>query len=83
VIIDTPVLTGAQSNCGIVGGERAHRALAIDPGDNADPISRRLIEVELELKLVVITNAYRDHVNAAGELLTHYGTPVARSDMHM
>lgn len=77
MIIDRLVLTTAESNCYIVGGEHARDAMVIDPGDDVERISRRLEELDLRLKLVVITHAHWDHVNAAGGLSVRHGAPVA------
>jgi hydroxyacylglutathione hydrolase len=77
VIVDRIVLTSAESNCFIVGSERAREAIVIDPGADAERISKRLAELDLRLTLVVITHAHWDHVNAAGALAEQFGAPVA------
>ena len=77
MIIDSLVLTSAESNCHIVGDESALQAMVIDPGAEPDRISSRLRELDLKLALVVITHAHWDHVNAAGALSVQHGAPVA------
>jgi glyoxylase-like metal-dependent hydrolase (beta-lactamase superfamily II) len=77
VILDRLVLTSAESNCFIVGSERGREAIVIDPGAEAERISRRLAEVDLRPTMVIITHAHWDHVNAAGALSEQYSAPVA------
>ena len=77
MIIDRLVLTSAESNCFIVGSEATREAIVIDPGEDAPRISDRLAELELHPRLVVITHAHWDHVNAAGALAEQAGVAVA------
>lgn len=66
MIIERLILTSAESNCFLVGCERRRQALVIDPGDDADRILARAVELDLQVISVVITHAHWDHVNAAG-----------------
>jgi hydroxyacylglutathione hydrolase len=77
VLIDRLVLTSAESNCYIVGCERTRQAIVVDPGDDADRILTRASDLDLYPRLVVITHAHWDHVNAAGAVAEGSGCPIA------
>jgi len=77
VLIDRLVLTSAESNCYLVGCERTRQAIVVDPGDDADRIFARAGELGMYPRLVVITHAHWDHVNAAGKLAERAGCPIA------
>jgi hydroxyacylglutathione hydrolase len=77
VLIDRLVLTSAESNCYLVSCERTRHALVVDPGDDADRILARAGELGMYPRLVVITHAHWDHVNAAGVVAERSGCPIA------
>ena len=52
-------------NCTILGDEEAHEAIVIDPGDEVGRIARRLNELGLRLKQILVTHAHIDHVGGA------------------
>lgn len=76
MILDRLVLTSAESNCYLVSGQHRREAMVIDPGGDPDRIAHRLEELDLHLKLVVITHAHWDHVNGAGPLAQQFDVPV-------
>ncbi len=77
VLIKRLVLTIAESNCYLVGCERTRQAIVVDPGDDADRILARAEELGMYPRLVVITHAHWDHVNAAGVVAERSGCPIA------
>src|SRR5215475_4296474 len=65
-----------QCNCSIIGDERTHEAMVIDPGDQIDDILQILREEKLTLKQIVITHAHIDHVGGAMKLKAATGAPI-------
>ena len=63
-------------NCTILGDEEAHEAIVIDPGDDVSHIHRRLTELGLKLKQILVTHAHIDHVGGAFKLKRLTGAPI-------
>ena len=63
-------------NCTILGDEEACEAIVIDPGDDVSRIHRRLGELGLKLKQILITHAHIDHVGGALKLKRLTGAPI-------
>ncbi|MFC2012220.1 MBL fold metallo-hydrolase [Chloroflexota bacterium] len=65
------------SNCYIVGDESSKEAMIIDPGDEADRIIKRVEDLGLEIKLIVLTHGHIDHIGAISEVKEATGAQVA------
>jgi glyoxylase-like metal-dependent hydrolase (beta-lactamase superfamily II) len=63
-------------NCTLLGDEEAHEAIVIDPGDEVSRIHRRLTELGLKLKQILVTHAHIDHVGGALQLKRLTGAPI-------
>ncbi len=63
-------------NCTILGDEEAREAIVIDPGDEVGRIHRRLTELGLKLKQILVTHAHIDHVGGALKLKQLTGAPI-------
>lgn len=63
-------------NCTILGDEDAHEAIVIDPGDDIARIHRRLKELGMQLKQILVTHAHIDHVGGALKLKRLTGAPI-------
>jgi hydroxyacylglutathione hydrolase len=76
MILETFPLGPLQCNCTILGDELAGEAIVIDPGDEVERIHRRLTELGLKLKQILITHGHIDHVGGALKLKRLTGAPI-------
>jgi glyoxylase-like metal-dependent hydrolase (beta-lactamase superfamily II) len=76
MILETFPVGPLQCNCTILGDEDAGEAIVIDPGDEVARIHRRLTELGLKLKQILVTHAHIDHVGGALRLKRLTGAPI-------
>jgi hydroxyacylglutathione hydrolase len=76
VIRETFPVGPLACNCTILGDEDAHEAIVIDPGDDVSHIHKRLGELGLRLKQILVTHGHIDHVGGALKLKKLTGAPV-------
>jgi len=76
VILESFPVGPLQCNCTILGDLAAHEAIVIDPGDEISRIHRRLTELGLTLKQILITHAHIDHIGGALKLKRLTGAPI-------
>jgi hydroxyacylglutathione hydrolase len=76
MILETFPLGPLQCNCTILGDEEAREAIVIDPGDEIGRIHRRLTELGLRVKQILITHGHIDHVGGALKLKRLTGAPI-------
>jgi hydroxyacylglutathione hydrolase len=65
-----------QCNCSVIGDEKTHEAMVIDPGDQIEGILEILRQEKLTLRQIVITHAHIDHVGGAMKLKAATGAPI-------
>ncbi len=65
-----------QCNCSVIGDEKTHEAMVIDPGDQIEENLEVLRQEKLTLKQIVITHAHIDHVGGAMKLKAATGAPI-------
>lgn len=76
MILETFPVGPLACNCTILGDEVAGEAIVIDPGDEVGRIARRLTELGLKLKQILVTHAHIDHVGGALKLKRLTGAPI-------
>jgi hydroxyacylglutathione hydrolase len=76
MILETFAVGPLQCNCTLLGDEEAAEAIVIDPGDEVGRIHRRLTELKLKLKQILVTHAHIDHVGGALKLKRLTGAPI-------
>jgi hydroxyacylglutathione hydrolase len=65
-----------QSNCYILGCDKTHLGVVIDPGDEAVRIVNEVCRNGLQILHILITHGHIDHVGAASELKRITKAPV-------
>src|SRR5580700_7234699 len=76
MILETIPVGPLQCNCTLLGDEEAAEAIVIDPGDEVSRIYRRLTDLGLRLKQILVTHAHIDHVGGALKLKRLTGAPI-------
>ncbi len=74
--IETFPVGPLQCNCTILGDLTSREAIVIDPGDEISRVHRRLAELALTLKQILITHAHIDHIGGALKLKRLAGAPI-------
>jgi glyoxylase-like metal-dependent hydrolase (beta-lactamase superfamily II) len=77
VIIEKLELEPFASNCYIVADESKKEGIIIDPGAGADEILKRVKDLGLKIKLILLTHNHPDHIGALGEVKKATGAEVA------
>jgi hydroxyacylglutathione hydrolase len=76
MILETFLVGPLQCNCTILADEETREAIIVDPGDEITRIHRRLNDLSLTLKQILITHAHIDHVGGALKLKSLTGAPI-------
>jgi hydroxyacylglutathione hydrolase len=77
LIIDRVVVSPFATNCYIVGSESGREGIIIDPGDEAGTILERVSDLELDIKLIVLTHGHIDHIGALKAIKEATGAEMA------
>ncbi len=77
MILKKVVVGPLGSNCYIVGSESNKEGMIIDPGDEAEVILRKVKDLGLEIRSIVLTHGHIDHIGALKEVKEATGAEVA------
>jgi hydroxyacylglutathione hydrolase len=76
MILETFPVGPLHCNCTLLGDDDAAEAIVIDPGDEVSRIYRRITELGLKVKQILVTHAHIDHVGGALKLKHLTGAPI-------
>lgn len=74
--IDSHVLGMVGTNCYFLINEKTKQVILVDPADNEDYISTKILEKELELCGILLTHGHFDHIMAVNELSKQFQTKI-------
>ncbi|MDG2915073.1 MBL fold metallo-hydrolase [Bisgaard Taxon 10/6] len=74
--LDIIPVTSFQQNCSLVWDEKDKSAAIIDPGGEAPKLIKRIEELGLNPKMILLTHGHLDHVGAAIKLKTHFNCEI-------
>jgi len=74
--VETLPVGQLKANCYLVFDEEKRDCIIIDPGDAGDYIIRRITDLELTPKKIILTHGHFDHIQAALEIKLAYNIPV-------
>ena len=77
MILKKVVVGPLAANCYIVGSESNKEGMIIDPGDEAEVILRKVKDLGLEIRSIVLTHGHIDHIGALKEVKKATGAEVA------
>jgi hydroxyacylglutathione hydrolase len=80
MILETFPVGPLACNCTILGDEESGEAIVIDPGYEVQRIHRRLVDLGLKLKQILITHGHIDHVGGALKLKKLTGAPILMNE---
>ncbi len=77
MIIERVVVSPFATNCYIVGSESSREGIIIDPGDESKVILKKVADLGLDIKLIVLTHGHIDHIGALKDIKEATGAEMA------
>ena len=68
-------VTAFQQNCSLIWDDDKNAAI-IDPGGESERLIQRIEELDLNLKVILLTHGHLDHVGAAMQLKQHFSVEI-------
>ncbi len=68
MILKKLVVGPFAANCYIVGSELTKEGVIIDPGDEARQILKKVKDLQLDIKVIVLTHGHIDHIGGVKEV---------------
>jgi len=76
MILEVRAVPPFYKNGFVVGCERTREAVVIDPGDEADQLIAAVRDLDVDVRLILLTHAHVDHVTGVGAIKDEYSVPV-------
>lgn len=76
MILKKLVVGPFAANCYIVGSELTKEGVIIDPGDEARQILKKVKDLQLDIKVIVLTHGHIDHIGGVKEVKEATGAEV-------
>jgi hydroxyacylglutathione hydrolase len=81
MIVKRLVVGLMETNCYIVGCEQTHKAMIVDPGAEPSTILESVKAARLDVSLIVLTHAHKDHIGALQEVKSKTKAQLAVSEL--
>ena len=76
MILEVRAVAPFYKNGFVIGCERTHEAVLIDPGDEVDELLGAITERELDVQAILLTHAHVDHVTGVADAKAALDVPV-------
>jgi glyoxylase-like metal-dependent hydrolase (beta-lactamase superfamily II) len=76
MILEVRAVPPFMKNGFVIGCERTHQAIVIDPGDEVDQLLAAVTEREVDVRHILLTHAHIDHVTGVAAARDAFGVPV-------
>src|SRR4029434_6221041 len=76
MILEVRAVAPFYKNGFIVGCERTREAAIIDPGDEADQLVAAVRDLDVDVRLILLTHAHIDHITGVAAMKDEYSAPV-------
>jgi glyoxylase-like metal-dependent hydrolase (beta-lactamase superfamily II) len=76
MIIEVRAVPPFDKNGFVVGCERTREAVIIDPGDEADQLVAAVRDLDVDVRLILLTHAHVDHITGVARMKDEYSAPV-------
>lgn len=76
MIIDRFVVGQLRTNCYFLVCPQINQAVIIDPGDEGDFLSEKILQLKIRPQMILLTHGHFDHLLAAEELRLNFKIPI-------
>jgi len=76
MILETRAEAPFYKNGFVVGCERTHEGVIVDPGDEVDELLGAVRDRDLEIRYILLTHAHVDHITGVGRAKRALGVPI-------
>ena len=76
MILEVRAVAPFYKNGFVLGCERTHEAVIVDPGDEVDELIGIVRDFDVDVRHILLTHAHLDHVTGVGAAKDAYDAPV-------